>query len=250
MNWYKKSQKEYLRQTSLLYKQAGFMNWKAFLAVVAPSVVALLVGRFAFPPDKAEAAASSADTPVQLIEQVNQEAQSMGMESSQINKIDQAIKQVMQEKVTETKATENTNDGAKTNTSASKLGITEDQYNKAQKMFGDELPVIEKAALRNNCTGKKFTLLLAIRKAENGGPGLEFGVLHPKAKGTNLDTQAGWSAATIVKNYARWQKSGSKDTFIGFLSKVYCPIGADNDPNGLNEHWRGNVETVFDNLSS
>lgn len=229
-----------------MYKQAGFMNWKAFLAIVLPSITALLIGHFSFPPDKANAAAQSADSPAQLIEQINQEAESIGMEAPQMRKLDHEINQIIQKAVNEAPAAE----AAEADSVVSKLGITQAQYDKAKEKFGDELPIIEKAALRNNCTGKKFMLLLAIRKAENGGPGLEFGVLHPKAKGTNLNTQAGWAAATVVKNYARWQKSGSKDTFIGFLSKVYCPIGADNDPNGLNEHWRGNVETVFDNLSS
>jgi hypothetical protein len=29
---------------------------------------------------------------------------------------------------------------------------------------------------------------------------------------------------------------------VTFLGKRYCPIGADNDPNGLNKHWIPNVK--------
>ena len=66
-----------------------------------------------------------------------------------------------------------------------------------------ELPTIRKAADRNNCRGDDFLILLAIRKAENGGPGKEFGVTHPKAWDTNLDIQTGWAAATIGRSEER-----------------------------------------------
>lgn len=105
-----------------------------------------------------------------------------------------------------------------------------------------ELPTIYKAAKRNNCEGENLKILLAIRQAENGRAGREFGVLHPKAVNTNLDTQAGWAAATVVKNRARWEKAGKPGDFITFLGKRYCPVDADNDPTGLNKHWIGNVK--------
>ncbi len=103
--------------------------------------------------------------------------------------------------------------------------------------FGDELPVIRKAAERNNCRGDLFVILLAIRKAENGGPGKEFGVIHEKAWGTNLDTQAGWAAATVVKNHKRWIDAGKPDDFITFLGNRYCPPHLDPE----NENWQPNV---------
>ena len=98
------------------------------------------------------------------------------------------------------------------------------------------------AATRNKCYDLENVLILfAIRKAENGGPGLEFGVMHPKAKNTNLDIQAGWAAATIVKNRKRWEDAGSPGSFFEFLGDRYAPIDAENDPNGLNNHWVDNV---------
>jgi len=119
----------------------------------------------------------------------------------------------------------------------------------------NELHIIQKAAVRNNCKGDDFLILLAIRVAENGGPGKEFGVKHPKAWGTNLDTQAGWAAATVVKNRARFKRI--RDTpqgkqlkispttslrFIDFLGNRYCPV--ESDPQG-NINWKRNVKHWF-----
>lgn len=119
---------------------------------------------------------------------------------------------------------------------------------KLSKIFGDEIQVISDAARRNNCGGDLYYVLLAIRRAENGAAGREFGVLAPKAKDTNLDTQAGWAAATIVKNHKRWEEAGKPGDFIPFLAKVYCPVGASNDPSGLNVNWVKNVTSWYQQL--
>ena len=84
-------------------------------------------------------------------------------------------------------------------------------------------------------------ILAAVRYAENGRAGREYGVLHPKALGKSYRVQCGWAAATIQKNWDRWQKAGAKGEFIVFLGNRYCPVGADNDPHGLNKHWIKNV---------
>ena len=102
-----------------------------------------------------------------------------------------------------------------------------------------EYATIAQAAKLNGCKGELFIILLAIRKAENGGPGREMGIMNKKAD--NLDKQAGWAAATVVKNYARWIKAGRKEDYIVFLGNRYCPVGAKNDPDGLNKHWIKNV---------
>ena len=116
----------------------------------------------------------------------------------------------------------------------------------------NELHIIQKAAVRNNCKGDDFLILLAIRVAENGGPGKEFGVKHPRAWGTNLDTQAGWAAATVVKNRERFEQEirdtpysdlttdeiFNNEQFIYYLGNRYCPV--DDDPQG-NTNWKHNV---------
>ncbi len=77
----------------------------------------------------------------------------------------------------------------------------------------------------------KFTALYEIG-------GREFGIMHPKALNTNLDTQAGWAAATVKKCHTRWQKAGSRGSFLKFLGNRYCPP----DAHALNKHWHRNVK--------
>jgi len=118
--------------------------------------------------------------------------------------------------------------------------------NKATAAPERELPVIAAAAARNNCTGDDYFLLLAIRLAENGRAGCEFGV-KGRAWETDLDTQAGWAAATIVKNRYRWNNSDAvyNEPFIDFLADRYCPKST--DPEG-NRHWKRNVLYWFRKL--
>lgn len=87
---------------------------------------------------------------------------------------------------------------------------------------GLALSIIKKAAERNNCYGDDFLILRAIRKQENGREGCEFGV--EKVWDTDLETQAAWAAATIVKSRGRWEKAGKPNNFIAHLSKEYCPL--------------------------
>ena len=111
-----------------------------------------------------------------------------------------------------------------------------------QEVCASELDTIVKAAIRNKCTGREnFRILLAIRLQENGGKGKEFGVKHPRAWGTNLDTQAGWAAATIVKNRQRWLRAGKPGDFITFLGLRYCPPSV--DPEG-HKNWVRNVKIL------
>jgi len=110
--------------------------------------------------------------------------------------------------------------------------------------------IINNAAKRNNLREDLYSILYAIRKAENGPKNLEFGIIHPacaremqKRPNETLDIQAGWCAATIQKNFDRWLQDSSPKDFIIYLGGVYCPtIGATNDPNGLNKNWIKNVK--------
>ena len=106
------------------------------------------------------------------------------------------------------------------------------------KQFQDAVEV----NIRPELQAELAPIVAAIRYAENGGKGREYGILHPRVKPT-YRSQAGWCAATVQKNYDRWLKvRGEADCdFIPFLGHRYCPIGADNDPNGLNKHWIQNV---------
>jgi len=95
--------------------------------------------------------------------------------------------------------------------------------------------------IRPECRDMLAPVVASIRHAENGGKGREYGILHPRVKPT-YRSQAGWCSATVQKNYDRWVKAGRKGDFISFLGARYCPVGADNDPTGLNKHWIKNVK--------
>lgn len=99
-------------------------------------------------------------------------------------------------------------------------------------------------------------LMGAIRKAENGGPGREFGVVSIFAP--DLDSQARAAAQTIANNVTRFQNQTGlvaygddgrySDAFIEFLGSRYAPIGASNDPTNLNQYWVSNVESYYRRL--
>ena len=110
----------------------------------------------------------------------------------------------------------------------------------AGEQFADAVKVNIRPELRTELS----RYVAAIRYAENGGKGRQYGILHKRVKPT-YRSQAGWCAATVQKNYDRWVKAGSKGEFVVFLGNRYCPVGADNDPNGLNKHWIGNVRKFY-----
>ncbi len=106
-----------------------------------------------------------------------------------------------------------------------------------KKEFGNEYETIMAAAARNGCEDENLLILFAIRKAENGPPGLEFGIMCQA--GSGFDTQAGWAAATIMKNRKRWLTPPlTNENFITFLGNRYCPVSV--DPQG-NINWIRNV---------
>ena len=131
-----------------------------------------------------------------------------------------------------------------------------ENYEALRKLYPEEFDTIMEAAEANDCTRPELIcILFAIRTAENGREGIEFGVLHPRAvdQPNSLRVQAGWCAATVSKNHKRWIESTQNppnailkpySDFITFLGNRYCPIGVDNDPNGLNKHWIPNVTEI------
>ena len=123
------------------------------------------------------------------------------------------------------------------------------------KKFGDEYSTILTAAKRNGINDNdhdKLAMLYAIRKTENGRHGRQFGVLHPRAyekpgetETQSLDRQAGWASSILNKRHAEWNKMKSQEQkkFSGFhhyLQSKYSPVGAENDPTGLNNNWLKN----------
>lgn len=50
---------------------------------------------------------------------------------------------------------------------------------------------------------------------------------------------------TIKSNLKRYKQSKSKEDFIVFIGRTFCPVGATNDPLGLNRNWTLNVKYLY-----
>lgn len=98
----------------------------------------------------------------------------------------------------------------------------------------------------------------ALRRAENGGPGQEFGVLSVSAP--TYEDQVRLAAASIRRNVERFEATGRaaidpatgrySEEFIRFFSNRYAPVGAANDPNGLNQHHARNLIRLYAQAAS
>lgn len=64
---------------------------------------------------------------------------------------------------------------------------------------------------------------------------------HPYGILTKYKTTTPRQACLNTIAHARRDWDGNGD-FIEFLGSRYAPIGADNDPTGLNKNWVGNVK--------
>ena len=82
----------------------------------------------------------------------------------------------------------------------------------------------------------------AIKKAENSYSH-PYGILKDYCKANDPNGQCRKGCIqTIEKRYRMWSKTGD---FISYLSRSYCPIGAKNDPKGLNKNWVRNVTHFY-----
>ena len=105
----------------------------------------------------------------------------------------------------------------------------------------EERRIIERTAER---AAIDPAFLQALRRAENGGPGREFGVLSVPAP--TYHEQARVAAESIRRNVERFAERGGQAVdpatgrytpdFIAFFSSRYAPVGVGNDPSGLNRH--------------
>ena len=102
-----------------------------------------------------------------------------------------------------------------------------------------------KVNIRPELHSKLAPYVSAIRYAENGRAGREYGCLSKYAKDRGYRRQAGECAYTVQRQWDRWVKAGRKGEFVVSLGNRYCPVGADNDPTGLNKHWIKNVRKLY-----
>ena len=99
--------------------------------------------------------------------------------------------------------------------------------------------------------------VLAIRVAEGGRPGREFGVLSQSAP-TYLD-QLRACCATVRHRLAAYvgnplvvvpgsdgvRRVRYSDAWVQAFATVWAPVGAGNDPEGLNANWFRNVRRLY-----
>lgn len=124
----------------------------------------------------------------------------------------------------------------------------------SDSLLGSGLPDWEQVIIVD--TAKKFgidaRLLAALRKAENGGPGREFGVLSVSAP--TYQEQATVAARTIANNLARYRATGQDPidpsgrvtrAFINYFSNIYAPRGVANDPTNLNQYHANNIAGFY-----
>lgn len=80
----------------------------------------------------------------------------------------------------------------------------------------------------------------AIWKAEGGHK-----TKHPYGvKSVKVSSVAEARRVTLVSvrnNWSRWERAGKPEPFVTFFAKRWCPVGAENDPQGLNKNWIRNV---------
>ena len=106
--------------------------------------------------------------------------------------------------------------------------------------------MIANAAMRH---GVPASALCALRIAENGGPGREFGVLSIPAK--TYEAQVDVAARSFRNSETRYHNAKDKpsrgedgrytEDFLRFFSARWAPIGAENDPHALNAHHAPNL---------
>jgi len=80
----------------------------------------------------------------------------------------------------------------------------------------------------------------AIYKAEGGAK-----TRHPYGILTKYKTTTPRQACINTIKHALRDWNGRGD-FIEFLGKRYAPVGADNDPKGLNKNWVKNVKYFYE----
>jgi len=85
-------------------------------------------------------------------------------------------------------------------------------------------------------------LATAIYYAEGGAK-----TNHPYGILAHYKTTTPRQACINTIRHAQRDWNGRGD-FISFLGSRYCPVGAKNDPTGLNKNWVGNVKRLYAKL--
>lgn len=82
-------------------------------------------------------------------------------------------------------------------------------------------------------------------KVAEGSTKHPYGILKAYCKPNDPDGQC---RKGCIQTINKWQKKlsyTSPEDFIRQFGTIYCPIGADNDPSGLNKNWVRNVTKIY-----
>ena len=103
-------------------------------------------------------------------------------------------------------------------------------------------------------THEQAILLVAISKHETGNwTSYNFknknnlGGLYNGSKGTFYSYESLESGIEAFVNLLKNRYFGKGLNTIEEIGNVYCPVGASNDPNGLNKHWIPKVSQYYNN---
>lgn len=84
----------------------------------------------------------------------------------------------------------------------------------------------------------------AVYRAEGGAKTrYPYGVLSVKVNG---EAEARRVCLNSIRNSRqRWYKAGCPGDWLAYFAKRWCPVGASNDPTGLNSNWLRNVRAIL-----
>lgn len=109
-------------------------------------------------------------------------------------------------------------------------------------------------AIEKELTHEQAILLVAISKHETGNwTSYNFknknnlGGLYNGSKGTFYSYESLESGIEAFVNLLKNRYFGKGLNTIEEIGNVYCPVGASNDPNGLNKHWIPKVSQYYNN---
>lgn len=97
-----------------------------------------------------------------------------------------------------------------------------------------------------NTQVKEDALVRSIYKAEGSRKASKpYGIMMEKCSWDNVSYCKLAAQQTVRNNIKRWKKADDGRDYLTFLRDRYAPIGANNDPTGLNNHWLNNVKQIL-----
>lgn len=92
-------------------------------------------------------------------------------------------------------------------------------------------------------------LVDAIKRAENSQKH-PYGILKPYCRAGDPDGQCRKGCWQTVRKWLPKLEHDSVDEFIDKFGDIFCPVGASNDPKGVNKNWKKNVKYFYTTLKN